>query len=107
LDSCRSSQIKQKQDAIVAEFPQSSRWRPEDMSNPALDARVIFCRLLLKLDELQNDFFLYRLLIRTGRPDEGSLLATSFQLVSLVLTLWTNMDRFAEMRPDFAWLVSA
>lgn len=70
-----------------------------------VQSSVIFMRMLLKLDALQNDFFLYRLLARKGHRDEGCLLATSFQLVSLVLILWTHLDRFAKMRPDFEWLV--
>lgn len=99
--------IKQKQDAVVAEFPSSLHWRPEDMEDPKADAIIVFNRLLLRLDSLQNDFFVYRLLVRTGQgqPDEGCLLATSFRLVSLVLLLWTNMDRFQAMRPDFGWLL--
>ncbi|KAI4593136.1 hypothetical protein KJ359_010060 [Pestalotiopsis sp. 9143b] len=98
--------IKQKQDAVEAEFPSSIRWRQEDMEDTETDVHVVFCRLLLRLDSLQNDFFLYRLLVRTsqGQPDEGCLLATSFRLVSMVLLLWTNMDRFQVMRPDFGWL---
>lgn len=99
--------IKQKQDAVEAEFPTSIRWRQEDMEDTETDVHVLFCRLLLRLDSLQNDFFLYRLLVRTsqGQPDEGCLLATSFRLVSMVLLLWTNMDRFQVMRPDFGWLL--
>ncbi|ETS73302.1 hypothetical protein PFICI_14907 [Pestalotiopsis fici W106-1] len=99
--------IKQKQDAVVAEFPPSLHWQAEDMADPEVDANIVFNRLLLSLDSLQNDFFVYRLLVRTGQgqPDEGCLLATSFRMVSLVLLLWTNMDRFQVMRPDFGWLL--
>lgn len=76
------------------------------MTDYNLPSKWIFSRLILRLDGLQNDFFLYRLLLRKGQPDEGNLLATSFEMVSMVLNLWTHMDRFGRMRPDFEWLVS-
>ncbi|KAK9414545.1 hypothetical protein SUNI508_11118 [Seiridium unicorne] len=98
-------QIKAKQDAVESEFPSVLLWRQEDVTEPGERTTFMFPRLLLKLDMLQNDFFLYRLLLRRGSPDEGSLLYTSFQMVSLVLNLWTHMDRFSKMRPDFEWLL--
>ncbi|KAM0809602.1 hypothetical protein AB5N19_09946 [Seiridium cardinale] len=98
-------QIKAKQDAVESEFPSVWLWRQEEVTEPGAGTMFMFSRLLLKLDMLQNDFFLYRLLLRRGRPDEGCLLYTSFQMVSLVLNLWTHMDRFSKMRPDFEWLL--
>ncbi|KAH8197694.1 hypothetical protein TruAng_008153 [Truncatella angustata] len=98
-------QIKERQTAAESEFPRVLLWCQEDIMNYDVTPNTLFSRLLLKLDALQNDFFLYRLLIRKGRPDEGSLLATSFEMVTLVLNLWTHMDRFTRMRPDFEWLV--
>ncbi|KAK9784005.1 hypothetical protein SCAR479_00564 [Seiridium cardinale] len=98
-------QIKAKQDAVESEFPSVLLWRQEEVTEPGAGTMFMFSRLLLKLDMLQNDFFLYRLLLRRGRPDEGCLLYTSFQMVSLVLNLWTHMDRFSRMRPDFEWLL--
>ncbi|KAK6062539.1 hypothetical protein SCUP515_13265 [Seiridium cupressi] len=97
-------QIKAKQDTVESEFPSVLLWRQEEVTEPEERTMFMFSRLLLKLDMLQNDFFLYRLLLRRGSPDEGCLLYTSFQMVSLVLNLWTHMDRFSRMRPDFEWL---
>lgn len=91
---------------MLSGFPKALLWRQEDMTNYELQSEFIFSRFLLKIETLQNDFFLYRLLIRKGSPDEGSLLAISFEMVSLVLNLWTHIDRFGRSRPDFEWLVS-
>lgn len=93
--------------AAQAEFPHVMLWRQEEITDHSVPSSALFSRLLLKLEGLQNDFFLYRLLLQKGELDEGNLLVTSYELVSLVLNLWTHMDRFPEILPDFSWLVSS
>lgn len=44
-------------------------------------------------------------MLRFGGRDDGQLLVTSFEMVSLTLTIWTHQDRFAAIRRDFEWLV--
>jgi hypothetical protein len=74
--------------------------------DPGVSAHLIFSRMLIQLDILLNDFFIDRLLLKKGHTGDENLLATSFELVALVLVLWTNIDRFMRMRACFEWLVS-
>jgi hypothetical protein len=82
-------------------------YQPEQLTDPNVDILTLYSRLLMKLDCLQTEFFIDRLLLRKGHPgSEAKLLATSFEAVSVTLGLWTHMDRFAAMTVDFEWLVS-
>jgi hypothetical protein len=78
---------------------------PTELTDPTVAARSVFPRLLVKLESLQNEFLLGRLSVRKGMPDDGTLLSTSFELVSLIVGLWTHMDRFAHVKITFEWLV--
>ena len=61
--------------------------------------------MLVRVEYLQNHFFAERLLLRRGHVNDGELLLISFEMVSLTLTFWVHKDRFADVRPDFEWLV--
>lgn len=65
-------------------------------------------RMLIKLEHLQNLFFVDKLLIRHGHVDDGDLLIRSYELVALALKLWTNKDRFDSIyiRRSFEFVVS-
>lgn len=91
----------------VAEFPQTLKYRAEELTDPDFSVSLYFTRLLTRLDYLQIEFLLSRLLLKRGYDAESDLLATSFETVVLTLTLWTHMDRFVRMRVDFEWLVSS
>ncbi|TFB02972.1 hypothetical protein CCMA1212_005430 [Trichoderma ghanense] len=99
--------LKERQIEAVKEFPPSLAYNPSDILNPDSNVNLIFARLLLQLEQLQNFFFVERLLLRHGELDEGGLLLVAFQLVSLTLLFWTHKDRFAPFRNDFEWLVMA
>lgn len=90
----------------VSNFPRSLTFDPNDVNDLGIASQTIFVRSLVQLEHLQNIFFLERLLLRGGHPDEGNLLVTSFEMVSLTLMFWKHKDRFAAMRSCFEWLVS-
>lgn len=91
--------------AIFSEFPQGLVYRPENLGDPSVDIETMYARLLVQLEHLQNVFFAERLMLRYGQVDEGDLLLTSFEMVSLTLIFWTHKDRLAGVRGDFEWLV--
>ncbi|KAI0123391.1 hypothetical protein BJ170DRAFT_587235, partial [Xylariales sp. AK1849] len=97
--------LKEKQAADVSGFPPVLLWRPDDLIDHNVDPQALFTRLLLRLETVLNEFFLERLFLRKGHTDGGPLLAASFELVSLVLHLWTHLDRFERVRQDFEWLL--
>lgn len=78
---------------------------PADLANPDANVTVLFARILLQLEELQNLFLIERLLLKHGEMNKSSLLPISYRLVELTLLFWTHKDRFASFRNDFEWLV--
>jgi hypothetical protein len=100
-----ASDIKTEQMEAISEFPRAIEYNEEEIDNPAMDIGIVFRKMVIKMDCLQNDFFLERLCLRQSQPDAGDLLAISFELVALTISLWTRIDRFTKNRPDFEWLV--
>lgn len=100
-----SRNIKTEQMEAISEWPRVLDYHEEDIDNAAVDISTVFARLVIKMDCLQNEFFLERLCLRQNQADAGDLLAVSFELVLLTLSLWTRIDRFTKMRSDFEWLV--
>ncbi|RYO96268.1 hypothetical protein DL766_002326 [Monosporascus sp. MC13-8B] len=98
-------ELEARQVKTLQEFPACLIYRPGDLADPNLDVAVLHNRLMIELENLQNMFFIERLLIRHGREDNGDLLAVSFDMVSLTLPFWTHLDRLAGMRADCEWLV--
>lgn len=99
------SQLKAKLAQTTSGFPQALILGPNDITDPNVDVVPVFTKLLIKLEALQTEFFIDRLLIRKGYDAFEGLLATSFETVAITLGLWTHMDRFAKNRVDFEWLV--
>lgn len=99
--------IKVRARAILPSLPTSLIYRPGNFEDPQMDTARLYIQIVVYLDYLQNLFFTERLLLRHGQVDEGDLLVTSFELVSLTIRLWTNKDRFSEptMVRNFEWLV--
>lgn len=92
---------------IIAQLPKSVEHRPEHIADISIGGEIVLARLLIKLDALQSEFFLDRLLLKRGYDSNAHLLITSFQLVSDTLILWTNFERFAPFKRDFEWVVSS
>ncbi|KAL2883948.1 hypothetical protein SGCOL_000586 [Colletotrichum sp. CLE4] len=99
-------EIKERQLRTVAGFPDVMILKEEDIQNRKLDISLLYTRLIMKLEHLQNMFFIQRLLAKRGH-DDGALLSVSFEMVSKTLMFWTNMDRLSCMNGDFEWLVMA
>ncbi|KAF6818327.1 fungal specific transcription factor [Colletotrichum sojae] len=99
-------EIKDRELRTMAELPQVILFKEEDMQDRKMDVSVLYVRLIVRLEHLQNMFFIERLLAKRGH-DDGALLAVSYEMVSTTLMFWTNMDRLSVMNGDFEWLVMA
>ncbi|KAI5456619.1 hypothetical protein BGZ63DRAFT_366340 [Mariannaea sp. PMI_226] len=97
--------IQRRQLHMVSQFPPSLAFRPDDLAAPDADVDRLCKTVLLRLEHLQNLFFVQRLMLQFGGPDNGQLLVTSFEMVSLTVYHWTHQDRFASVRRDFEWLL--
>lgn len=105
LLTCGYSDVKERQIEAVKEFPSGLDYNPSDLAHPDVNMNVLFARILLQLEQLQNLFLIERLLLKHGEMNKSSLLPISFRLVELTLLFWTHKDRFASFRNDFEWLV--
>ena len=77
---------------------------PEEITGTSMDFWA-FWRLLIHLEHLQNLFFVERLLLRYGQPDEGDLLVVSSEMVNLTVLIWKYKDRLIGFTGDFEWIV--
>ncbi|KAJ0160375.1 hypothetical protein CTA2_8086, partial [Colletotrichum tanaceti] len=99
-------EIKERQLQTVAGLPKILVFKEEDVQDRKLDVSLLYVRLIVHLEHLQNMFFIERLLAKRGH-DDGALLSVSFEMVSKTLMFWTNMDRLSCINGDFEWLVMA
>ncbi|KAF4448506.1 hypothetical protein F53441_8092 [Fusarium austroafricanum] len=101
------SEIKARAERTYERFPAKLIHQPEELDDPDCDTEKIYSRILVRLEHLQNLFFVERLLLRLGHTDGNRLLPISFEMVTLTLLFWTHQDRFSGMRRDFEWLLMA
>ncbi|KAF6824166.1 fungal specific transcription factor [Colletotrichum plurivorum] len=99
--------LKNKELEAAADMPAVLRFKESDVRDPDVDSEKLYPRMLMRLEHLQNLFFIERLLKRHGRANDRDLLAVSYEMTSATLLFWTNMDGLAMVYEDFKWLVMA
>ncbi|CAG9940068.1 unnamed protein product [Clonostachys rosea f. rosea IK726] len=99
--------IKAHDLAVLSSFPSALLYNPKDIDNANFDVDVVYGKILVRVEHLQNMFFIERLLLRYSYPDEGDLLVVSYDMVTTTLGIWIHKDKFAGIRRDFEWLVMA
>lgn len=99
------SNLKLRQLRSIEGVPEVLKYDPKRLDDPDLDMKAFYASILVYLTHLQNLFFIERLRLTYGAADNGDLLATSFDLVTVTMTLWKYKDRFMVMRRNFEWLV--
>lgn len=98
-------EIKARQYRMFSEFPTSLMYQPEDLTDPAVDIRKVYVKVLVHLEHLKNIFLAERLLMLHGEVDNGDIIVTSFAMLKRVLLFWTNRERFylPSIRRNFEW----
>lgn len=87
-------------------MPSVLQFREADVRDPDVSTDMLYPRILMRLEHLQNLFFIERLLRRHGCANEKDLLAVSYDLTTTTMLSWTNMHGLAMVYEDFKWLVS-
>ena len=100
------SQLRQRELETFASFPEVLVFRLDELEDTALDSATRYSKLLVRLEHLQNLFFIQRLYAKHGQSDRSELLAVSFEMVSLTIYFWTHRDWFKSILGDYEWLVS-
>ncbi|KAF9869959.1 fungal specific transcription factor [Colletotrichum karsti] len=99
--------LKNRELRAAADMPAVLQFRESDVRDPDIGAEMLYPRMIMRLEHLQNLFFIERLLRRHGCANEKDLLAVSYELTSTTMIFWTNMDGLAMVYEDFKWLVMA
>ncbi|KAH8678462.1 hypothetical protein BX600DRAFT_452094 [Xylariales sp. PMI_506] len=101
--------IKARQMANKTLLPPQVIYSPSDLTDPSLDIRILYVKIVMQLEHLQNLFLVERMLVLRGHLDEGDVLVTSYSMVALTLVCWTQRERFSHnsMRRQFEWLLMA
>ncbi|KAH7024511.1 uncharacterized protein B0I36DRAFT_376479 [Microdochium trichocladiopsis] len=90
-------------------FPASLKYKPEHLTNPNVPTALLYFQIACQLELLQTQFFIRRLIqLHDPLPsDDGDLLVTTFAMLSLILVVWNDRDRFSDhaMRRNFEWFV--
>ncbi|EFQ25636.1 hypothetical protein CGRA01v4_02309 [Colletotrichum graminicola] len=104
-DAVRALKVKELEAA--AELPAAMQFNESDTRDPNISGQVLHIRLLTLLEHLQNLFFIERLLNRLDSSNGRELLAVSYEMTSVTLLFWTNVDGLRILCEDFKWLVMA
>ncbi|KAK1594575.1 uncharacterized protein LY79DRAFT_549100 [Colletotrichum navitas] len=104
-DAVRALKVKELEAA--SDLPAAMQFNESDIRDPDISGRVLHIRLLTLLEHLQNLFFIERLLNRLDSSNGRELLAVSYEMTSVTLLFWTNVDGLRILCEDFKWLVMA
>ncbi|KAL1869998.1 hypothetical protein VTK73DRAFT_2841 [Phialemonium thermophilum] len=106
IDSQALDQLKDRQAQLYKQLPPGLVYRDGDASDKNQEPRILFAKILARLDHLQNLFFILRLLVKArASPEDGiQLLETSFEMLSITLRIWTG-GCLHSLRVNFDWMV--
>lgn len=114
------ARLKERELRQTAQVPEVLVWKPENIYDPSISPMELFGKIMIRLEHLQNMFFIERLLGRTWPPHSpaqietapppppsisAELLTVSVEIVTITVTLWTHRDRVAGLQRDFQWLI--
>lgn len=89
----------------MSKIPRRIIYCDGEISDLTVGGRALYTKLLVRLEHLQNLFFIERLLYNGGHTTGADLLDVSLQMVSLTVLFWTHQNRLAEVENCLEWLV--
>ncbi|TDZ20707.1 Fusarisetin A cluster transcription factor fsa6 [Colletotrichum orbiculare MAFF 240422] len=99
--------LKRRAGDAAAALPDALALKDSDVRHSDIGPAKLYVRLLMRLEHLQNLFFIERLLNRKGCSNGKDLLCVSYEMTSTTLLFWTKMDGLAVTYEDFKWLIMA
>jgi hypothetical protein len=99
--------LRERSVDIYASFPAPLVYEHDCLKESGtFDAPVVWTKLLIRVEHLENLFLVNRLLIQRGYNEaRADLLSVSLEMVSITLMFWMHMDRWSGIFTDFEWLV--
>jgi hypothetical protein len=102
-----SRDLKRRQEETVAKFPAIIIYNSNDMATRRAPLKNIYQRLVVRLDHLQNLFFIERLLSKIKGEPTADLVKISLEIVSLTLLPWMHRELMSGTMCDGDWMVMA
>lgn len=99
------SHLRRRGLEAVSQFPSVLVYKDSDIKDPALTGSTLYTKLLVRLEHLQNLFFIERLLHLGGSGSRPELVKIGIEIVRLTVLFWTHQNRLGEAESDFEWLV--
>lgn len=90
----------------MSKLPSVLIFDPSDVDRQDVTGPMLYSRLLVRLEYLQNVFFIERLLNKVKNTTlSTALIQTSIDILSTTLVFWTHKDRTVGFHHDVEWLV--
>lgn len=89
----------------MAQLPRAIIYRETDLNDADIDGPVLFSRVTIRLNHLQNMFFIERLLSKGTHILGSETIDISYEMISLTLIFWTHQDKLFGVSGDSEWLL--
>lgn len=100
------STLRSQQVHIFNSLPSSLRLADNDVKNKILEPHVLYTKLFIRLEHLQNHFLIEKLLQKAQpSPNLDGLIQTSLDIVSVTVMFWTRNDTLLGMQGDHEWFI--
>lgn len=87
-------------------LPNSLRLADADIKIGFLEPHVLYTKLFIRLEHLQNLFLIEKLLQKTQpSPNLDGLIQSSLDIVSVTVIFWTRNDTLLGMQGDHEWFI--
>ncbi|QYS95345.1 Zn(2)-C6 fungal-type domain-containing protein [Trichoderma simmonsii] len=98
--------LRSQQVHIFNGLPSSLRLADVDLKIKFLEPHVLYTKLFIRLEHLQNLFLIEKLLQKT-QPSQNfdGLVQTSLDIISVTVTFWTRNDTLLGMQGDHEWFI--
>ncbi|KAL7907458.1 hypothetical protein GGI35DRAFT_456356 [Trichoderma velutinum] len=98
--------LRSQQVHIFKSLPSSLQLANVDVTIKSLEPHVLYTKLFIRLEHLQNLFLIEKLLQKTQpSPNVDGLIQTSLDIVSVTVTFWTQNDTLLGMLGDHEWFI--
>ncbi|KID83511.1 Transcription factor, fungi [Metarhizium guizhouense ARSEF 977] len=97
--------LRRRELEALDRFPKVLIYRDTDINDPDTDGPTLYARVMIRLDHLQNMFFIERLLSKGSSVLGSEIIDISFEMISLTLIFWTHQEKLFGVSGDSEWLL--
>ncbi|KAM6481812.1 hypothetical protein HDV62DRAFT_363264 [Trichoderma sp. SZMC 28011] len=98
--------LRSRQLHIFNSLPRSLRLADVDVKINFLEPHVLYTKLFIRLEHLQNLFLIEKILQKAQPgPNLDDLIQASLDIVSVTVTFWTRNDTLLGMQGDHEWFI--